>query len=144
MNDLAASDIAQKLCEVKAVILEVGGFVDCAAAKATVGETLHGDEVWVKTAQQLYRRGYQYALGVVAEFIIYPHSVEFAHPRFRVRVSEYPRRRVLHVAVNGHTQAAVGFISVEDSEVMDSETAVVPLMENPSQNAPCGQVDLTP
>lgn len=128
VNDLAASDIAQKLCEVKPVILEVGGFVDCAAAKATIGKTLHGDEVWIKTAQQLYRRGYQYALGVVAEFIIYPHSVEFAHPRFRVRVREYPRRRVLHVAVDSHSEAAVGFIGVEDSEVIDSEAAVVPFV----------------
>lgn len=72
MYHLAAASVLQKLCEVKAVILEVGGFVDSAAAEATVCETLNGDKVRIKAAQQLYRCGYQYALGVVAEFIIYP------------------------------------------------------------------------
>lgn len=125
MYHLAAASIAQKLCEVKAVILKVGGFVDSSAAEATVGETLHGHEVGVKAAQQLDRGCYQNTFGIVAEFIIYPHTVEFAHPRFRVGVREYPGFGVLHVAVDGHSEATVGFVGAEDSEVVDTETSVI-------------------
>lgn len=125
MYHLTAAPVTQKLGEVKAVILEVGGFVDSAAAEATVGETLHGHEVRVKAAQQLDRGGYQNALGIVAEFIIYPHTVEFAHPRFGIGVREQARLWILHVAVDGHAEAAVGFVGAEDSEVVDTETSVV-------------------
>lgn len=88
MHNFTAAHVAQEFREVKAVILKVCGLVDCAAAKTTVGETLHSDEVWINAAQQLDRGGYQNALSIVSEFIIYPHSVQLAHPRFGIWVQE--------------------------------------------------------
>lgn len=64
----------------------------------------------------------------MAEFIIYPHTVEFAHPRFGIGVREQARLWILHVAVDGHAEAAVGFVGAEDSEIEHAENAVIPFV----------------
>lgn len=64
----------------------------------------------------------------MAEFIINPHSVEFAHPRFWVGVREDFSLWILHKSIDGHSQAAVGFAGAEYPEIEHAETAVVPFV----------------
>lgn len=64
----------------------------------------------------------------MAEFIINPHSVELAHPRFRVRVCEYLRFWILHISVNGHAKTAFRLVCPKYSEIVNTETAVIPFV----------------
>ena len=128
MYELATASVAQESCQVQSVIPEICGFVDCPATEASVGETLDSHALRIKAAQQFDQGGDKNGFGVVAEFVVNPHAVEFAHPRFGIGMCEDSRFWILHESVDCHSEASLGFVSTEDTEIEHAEKAVIPFV----------------
>lgn len=121
MRNFARSAIAQELRVMKSIVAKIRRLIYRPAAQTTVRETLYRHAIGIEFAQQLDGRGDKHTFGIVSERVVDPHTIEFAHPRFRVRVREQVRFRVLHIAVHGDAQTIVGRIGSEYPEIVLSE-----------------------
>lgn len=125
MYNLARPPI-ERVVETK--VPKVGRFVNRATSEATVGETLYRHACRIETMEQLDRGGNQDAFGVVPEFVVNLHAVEFADSRIEFRAGECLGSRGLHVTVHRHSKASVGLVGVKYPEIEHSEASVVLLV----------------